>query len=89
MSQATLDGQEAERVECEYREICTRPAEWRGELLAYDGVGWALTEVIACQLCAEEHVEPEPPAESDKFDRLKPADRFRLVADVGPEGSDD
>lgn len=86
VSQTTLDGQEAERVGCEYREICTKPAEFRGELLAYDGVGYALTEILACQLCAEEHVEPEPPAESDKFERLKPADRFRLVADVGSGG---
>jgi hypothetical protein len=67
--QSTLQGREAERVECEYYDGCTNPALYIDEILHY---GEGEKPVRMCESCAEEHLE----VEDNEVQRLKPEDRY-------------
>lgn len=68
-TQATLDGREAERVECEYYDGCKSPALYIAEILHY---GEGEKPVKMCESCADEHLE----VPDNEVQRLKPEDRY-------------
>lgn len=79
VAQRTLAGDEVdvEPIECEIYDICERRAKWEITTLVYDGGGWVGGEVIACQRCAEEIVEPEPPEDADDARNLSRTERLK------------
>lgn len=74
--QGTLDGETAERVECEYYDGCHNDALFVDELRVNTDYGEDTEVVRACPSCAREHVEPESIDEADTWTRMKPADRY-------------
>lgn len=76
IKQSTLNGSEAERVECEYYDGCKSPALYIDEILHY---GEGEIPVRMCESCADEHLE----AEDNEVQRLKPADRYVSESEVG------
>lgn len=75
MSQTTLTGSKAERVECEYRDICGNPAQYQLTVLEnYE----ELVPIKVCKSCADEHTEIWDDKKIQERRRwLKPAERWK------------
>lgn len=73
-SQSTLTGDEAERIECEYRDICSNAALY--ELIVLENYE-ELIPIKVCKRCADEHTEIwDEDKLRERRRRLKPAERW-------------
>lgn len=77
-TQRTLAGESAEieLVACEVYPVCSTPAVYEVETLVYDGGGWVYKDLAACEPCASETTEPDPPDESEQARELRRVERM-------------